>query len=93
MTMAVAVATPAFGDDAAYFVPQLLGAQYTLIGQWQNPLHAPYSGPLSLYPRRSCPISYLRNLLWRTYEPTIGRVRRCGAGAFEARAGTGEEGT
>ena len=37
-------------DDAPYFVPQLLGAQYTFIGQWQRPLHAPYSGPLSLYP-------------------------------------------
>ena len=40
----------AFADDPAYFVPQLLGAQYTFIGQWQDPLHSPYSGPLSLYP-------------------------------------------
>lgn len=49
----VLVACPArdaLADDVAYLVPQLLGAQYTFVGQWQNPLHSPYSGPLSLYP-------------------------------------------
>lgn len=37
-------------DDAAprLFVPQLLGAQYTLIDQHQDALRSPYSGPLSL---------------------------------------------
>lgn len=34
--------------DPGYFVPQLLGAQYTLIGQWQDSIHSPYSGPKSL---------------------------------------------
>jgi len=34
--------------ESADFVPQLLGAQYTLIDQHQDALHSPYSGPLSL---------------------------------------------
>ena len=33
---------------AHLFVPQLLGAQYTLIAQHQSTLRSPYSGPLSL---------------------------------------------
>ncbi|TCV93384.1 carbohydrate-selective porin (OprB family) [Luteibacter rhizovicinus] len=43
-------ATHAMADDTSYLVPQLLGAQYTFIEQWQNSLHAPYSGGLSLKP-------------------------------------------
>lgn len=35
-------------EDAANFMPQLLGAQYTLVDQHQDALHSPYSGPLSL---------------------------------------------
>ena len=38
-------------DEVQYFVPQLLGAQYTFITQIQNSLHSPYEGPLSLNPR------------------------------------------
>jgi len=38
----------AHADDPAYFVPQLLGAQYTMIEQWQDSIHSPYSGPKSL---------------------------------------------
>jgi high affinity Mn2+ porin len=40
----------ATADDVNYFVPQLLGAQYTFITQIQNSLHSPYAGPLSLEP-------------------------------------------
>ena len=29
--------------------PQLLGAQYTFIEQWQTALDSPYAGPLSLH--------------------------------------------
>ena len=36
------------GDEVRYFIPQLLGAQYTFVDQHQNPLRSPYSGPLSL---------------------------------------------
>jgi high affinity Mn2+ porin len=35
-------------DDTAYFIPQLLSAQYTFIDQHQDPLRSPYAGPLSL---------------------------------------------
>ncbi len=35
-------------DEAQLFVPQLLGAQYTLIDQHQDALRSPYSGALSL---------------------------------------------
>ncbi len=35
---------------APLFVPQWLGAQYTFVDQHQDPLRAPYSGPLSLLP-------------------------------------------
>ena len=38
-------------DDTAYFVPQLLGAQYTFVDQHQDSLRSPYAGPNSLYPR------------------------------------------
>ncbi|MEO6799799.1 MAG: carbohydrate porin [Rhodanobacter sp.] len=34
--------------DSAYFVPQILGAQYTLIEQWQDSIHSPYAGRESL---------------------------------------------
>jgi high affinity Mn2+ porin len=40
----------AAADEVNYFVPQLLGAQYTFITQIQNSLHSPYAGPLSLEP-------------------------------------------
>ncbi|MHB8448816.1 MAG: hypothetical protein ACYC9P_12930, partial [Rudaea sp.] len=42
---------PACANDGAYFVPQLLGAQYTFIDQHQDALRSPYAGPLSLDPR------------------------------------------
>ena len=35
-------------DEARLFVPQFLGAQYTLIDQHQYRVHSPYAGPLSL---------------------------------------------
>ncbi|MDR3388836.1 MAG: carbohydrate porin [Rudaea sp.] len=38
-------------EDAAYFIPQFLGAQYTFIDQHQDALRSPYAGPLSLDPR------------------------------------------
>lgn len=44
-------AKDALADEPAYFVPQLLGAQYTFIGQWQRSVRSPYASPLSLYPR------------------------------------------
>lgn len=47
----VLLSLAAFGahcDDAPLFIPQWLGAQYTLIDQHQSSLHALYSGPLSL---------------------------------------------
>lgn len=40
-------------DDAPLFIPQWLGAQYTFVDQNQSPVHAPYSGPLSLHPNGS----------------------------------------
>ena len=43
--------TSALADDAPLFVPQWLGAQYTLVDQHQASLHSPYSGPLSLRAR------------------------------------------
>jgi len=43
--------THALADDAPLFVPQWLGAQYTLIDQGQSSLRSPYSGPLSLHAR------------------------------------------
>jgi hypothetical protein len=44
-----AVPFPASADEGTdEFVPHLLGAQYTFIDQHQDPLHSPYSGPLSL---------------------------------------------
>jgi hypothetical protein len=38
-------------DAPALFVPQLLGAQYTFIEQWQGRVHSPYAGPLSVLAR------------------------------------------
>ena len=38
-------------DEAPVFVPQFLGAQYTMIDQHQDRVHSPYSGPLSLSAR------------------------------------------
>jgi hypothetical protein len=38
-------------EDDGSFVPQLLGAQYTLVDQHQGALRSPYRGPLSLDPR------------------------------------------
>ncbi|MBS0589087.1 MAG: carbohydrate porin [Proteobacteria bacterium] len=45
MTSAFAQATD---SGAEFFVPQLLGAQYTFIDQHQDALRSPYSSPLSL---------------------------------------------
>lgn len=36
-------------DSAPLFIPQWLGAQYTVIDQHQDSLRSPYSGPLSLH--------------------------------------------
>lgn len=47
----LAIAFAAQAQDARLFVPQLLGAQYTLIDQHQDALRSPYAGPLSLDPR------------------------------------------
>jgi len=46
----VAACAPARGaeDEPTYFLPQLLGAQYTLVDQHQDPLRSPYEEPLSL---------------------------------------------
>jgi len=41
-----AAAAPPTGADSRW--PQLLGAQYTFIEQWQSPLRSPYAGPHSL---------------------------------------------
>ena len=41
----------AWADDAPLFVPQWLGAQYTLVDQHQSSLHSPYSDSLSLRAR------------------------------------------
>jgi hypothetical protein len=38
----------ATADDTNYFIPQMLGAQYTLVAQHQDALTSPYAGPLSL---------------------------------------------
>ncbi|RDI98335.1 carbohydrate porin [Dyella solisilvae] len=38
-------------DEAALFVPQWLGAQYTFVDQHQDSLHSPYEGPMSLRPQ------------------------------------------
>lgn len=35
-------------DNTAYFIPQLLDAQYTFVDQHQDALRSPYAGPLSL---------------------------------------------
>lgn len=49
LTAGIAFSTAAGADDdVRYFVPQLLGAQYTLIAQDQDALTSPYSGRLSL---------------------------------------------
>ena len=45
---AAATDAPAAGPDRRW--PQLLGAQYTFIEQWQSPLESPYQGPHSLLP-------------------------------------------
>ena len=44
------LASQASADDDADFFPRLLSAQYTFVDQHQDPLHSPYSGPLSLRP-------------------------------------------
>jgi high affinity Mn2+ porin len=41
----------AWADEPAYFVPQLLGAQYTFTDQEQSRVHSPYQGALSLLPQ------------------------------------------
>ncbi|MEP7096752.1 MAG: carbohydrate porin [Dokdonella sp.] len=42
------VSSVAFADDVPLFVPQWLGAQYTLVDQHQSSLHSPYSSAMSL---------------------------------------------
>ncbi|QBB70561.1 carbohydrate porin [Pseudolysobacter antarcticus] len=49
-TVALGSSALAHADDERYFIPQLLGAQYTLIQQHQDALNSPYAGPLSLHP-------------------------------------------
>ena len=44
----VAAVEPPPGPDSRW--PQLLGAQYTFIEQWQSALESPYEGPHSLLP-------------------------------------------
>lgn len=55
MIVVTVVVSMCMGDapayDATYFVPQLLGSQYTFITQIQNSLHSPHRGSLSLNPR------------------------------------------
>jgi hypothetical protein len=46
-----ALAGVANADEPVYFLPQLLGAQYTFVDQHQDALRSPYRGPLSLEPR------------------------------------------
>lgn len=46
----VGLAFAARANDTAYFVLQLLDAQYTLVDQHQDALRSPYAGPLSLDP-------------------------------------------
>lgn len=47
---AALLVSAARADDSPLFVPQWLGAQYTLIDQHQSALHSPYAGALSLKP-------------------------------------------
>ncbi|MCE7950048.1 MAG: carbohydrate porin [Xanthomonadales bacterium PRO7] len=49
--MAALLSVLACANDTAYFVPQLLDAQYTLVDQHQDALRSPYAGQLSLDPR------------------------------------------
>ena len=47
--LSFAATLPAYAEEnPGYFVPRLLGAQYTFVDQHQDSLHSPYSGPLSL---------------------------------------------
>ncbi len=47
--IALVVATSnAHGEESPVFIPQFLGAQYTLVDQHQDAITSPYSGPLSL---------------------------------------------
>lgn len=49
---AAGFAAAAHADDVTtYFLPQLLGAQYTVVDQRQDSLRSPYAGPNSLDPR------------------------------------------
>jgi len=45
-----ALASPASAQQARPWVPELLGAQFTVIGQTLRPLSSPYRGPNSLDP-------------------------------------------
>ena len=50
-TVLVPLASAAAAQQAEPWRPQLLGAQFTAIGQWLTPLHSPYAGPNSLRAR------------------------------------------
>ena len=48
LTLLAGAAAARAQEEDRYFVPQLLGAQYTLVAQHQDSLASPYAGPLSL---------------------------------------------
>jgi high affinity Mn2+ porin len=48
--VACATADEPYTEDAQYFIPQLVSAQYTGVDQHQYAVRSPYAGPLSLHP-------------------------------------------